>query len=951
MLDALINLGFFPTLEANRKALEAIDPYFLRAKGLDEALTPGEFARALFHINQRRGFKSNRKADSGDSDTGAMKSAISGLRSDIQDKGLRTVGELLNKRRIEGLPLRARYLSQTVQESSGRNKTEKWYTLYIDRQMIENEFEALWQAQAALNPVLFSQSSHDRLKNILLHQRPLKPVPTGRCSIFPDQQRAPRALPSAQQQRILQELNNLRFIDSQGASHALSIDQRNLIFEALNSVAKLTFEKMRTLLKHDASWTVNLADEKRDHLKGNETSAILGHKDRGFGPTWFSFDLEKQDQIVSRLVDEQDEAVLVNWLMDETGIDEELATTIANAKLPDGYGSLSAKAIALILPELKSKVITFAEVKHQLKLGEFATVTSKNEDGSKFKASSTTGEIVEKLTLLPYYGETLQAHVGFGTGDPEDTPEVRFGKIANPTVHVGLNQVRVVVNELIKRYGQPAEIIVELARDLKQTKKQRDDESAQQAKNQKNRERIRKEISAHLGISETAVRGRDIEKYILWEELGSSAADRQCPYSGQQISVAMVLSEATEIDHILPYSRTLDDSKANKVLVTSVANKIKTNRTPFEAKSDFERKGWDWDDIQARVASWKWEVRKAKQAKFREDSMETWLGRSDTFLARALNDTRYLSRIARIYLSDVATESCRVIPGRMTALLRAKLGLNDILSSDSLKNRSDHRHHAIDGVVVAITDQGMLQRFSEASSRAEEKHLNNLVDTIQAPWPNFYESVKASIDKIVVSHKPDHGYQGSMHNDTAYSMRPDGKVAHHKNVDGKRVNVFETLKVIPFSSTSNPNRHGTNPDGSPRAYKAYKGDSNYCIEIYADESGKWRSEVITTFQAYQIVREHGEERLRDRTLTASGKPLVMRLMRDDVVELQIDGVKTLCRLQSMVSDGRMAFSHLNEANVDARNRVGEYSFINKSAGSLQKARARLRTINPIGFKH
>jgi len=58
MMRLLIQFGFFPEDERERKALELLDPYLLRARGLDEALTPHEFGRALFHMNQRRGFRS-----------------------------------------------------------------------------------------------------------------------------------------------------------------------------------------------------------------------------------------------------------------------------------------------------------------------------------------------------------------------------------------------------------------------------------------------------------------------------------------------------------------------------------------------------------------------------------------------------------------------------------------------------------------------------------------------------------------------------------------------------------------------------------------------------------------------------------------------------------------------------------------------------------------------------
>ena len=100
MMHLLIAHCFFPNDEAARKALERIEPLALRAKGLDHALTPPEFARALFHINQRRGFKSNRKTDKKDNDSGALKTAIGQLREALIQTGCRTVGEWLFARHL-----------------------------------------------------------------------------------------------------------------------------------------------------------------------------------------------------------------------------------------------------------------------------------------------------------------------------------------------------------------------------------------------------------------------------------------------------------------------------------------------------------------------------------------------------------------------------------------------------------------------------------------------------------------------------------------------------------------------------------------------------------------------------------------------------------------------------------------------------------------------------------
>lgn len=959
MEKTLIDHGFFPSHDAERKALVTLNPYALRAKGLDEALTPAEFARALFHINQRRGFKSNRKTDKGASDAGALKKAISQLQKAIapypvgengkplkseefdlfswvnrqlpetQNDLPRTVGELLNRRLTDTtVPPSER----TVRARNNGLKGGKLvYDLYIDRAMIEAEFDALWAKQASLNPAQFNSTARDQLKDCLLHQRLLKPVKPGRCTLLPDEERAPLALPSVQRFRIYQEVNNLRILRDGLKEEALTREQRDLAVNLLEASRKVTFTKLKKL-PDIGSIKFNLEDAKRTELNGNATTSELS-KDAYFGKAWFAFDEAKQDAIVLQLVTEENEAALVQWLQAETGVDERRAEALANVGLPEGYSSLSSKALARILPELRRDVVTYDKA-----------VLAAGFDHHSNISPAATGEI---LPGLPYYGIPLQRHVGFGTGKPEDPDEKRYGKIANPTVHIGLNQVRLVVNALIKRYGHPSEVIVELARDLKQSREQRDEENKRQAENQRRNARLRADIAGVLNISSERVRSADIQKMILWEELSFDPADRRCPYSGVQISANMLLSEQVEIEHILPFSETLDDSLNNKTVSLRQANRIKGNRTPWQARDDFAAQGWAHAAILERAE----QMPKAKRYRFGEDGLQRWLKDDAGFLARALNDTRHLSKVAREYLSLVCPQNTRVIPGRMTAMLRAKFALNDVLSLQGEKNRNDHRHHAVDACVIAVTDQGLLKRFAQASASAREQQLNRLVENMPLPWPTYREHVARAVGNIWVSHKPDHGHEGAMHNDTAYGLLGNGRVSVHKMVDGKRERVEDNLKVIEFSNAKATARHGVLPTGEPRPYKGYKGDSNYCIEIVRNEKGKWEGEVISTFEAYQLVRQHGLARLRHPKLSVSGKPLVMRLIIDDYVKLEHNGQTRVLRIAYANSAGTIAFADHQEANVDKRTRSKELSYVFKTAGSMQKAKARPVTISPIGELH
>ncbi len=936
MLSALTRLGFFPLDEAKRRELVSLDPYALRKKGLYEALSGPEFARALFHINQRRGFLSNRKTDRKDSESGALKKAIKGLRGKLAEEGCRTLGEWLARRHEQRLSVRARL--------RGKTQKEKAYDFYADRAMIEHEFDALWDRQEALNPVLFNPAARDELKDILLHQRRLRPVRPGRCTLLPEEERAPLALPSTQRFRIYQEVNNLRVLSpADMCEKPLTLDQRNRVVELLERQGEVRFTRILKELNLSGATKFNLEDIKRDRLKGNSTSAVLA-KENCFGERWYGFDGAVQDEIVDRLLNDASKSALVNWLQERTGVDEACAETIANVSLPEGYGNLSRKALSRILPELAADVTVYSD----------AVVRAGFDSHSALSSAEQTGEI---LGELPYYGIPLRRHVAFAKDHPRNDEE-RYGKIANPTVHIGLNELRKVVNALIRRYGHPSEVIVEVARELKLGRERKLEIQREQKERQDLNDKQVAEACAVLGWTpanlDRAKRRELSQKMQLWVELNpKNVADRQCPYTGEQIGIERLLSSEVEIEHILPYSATLDDSMNNKTVSLRRANRDKGNRTPYEAFGVQPIPGYDYQAILLRASN----MPREKAKRFAPDGYQRWLKEDKDFLARALNDTAYLSRIAKEYLSLICPPNkVRVIPGRMTALLRGKFGLNQLLSGSEVKNRDDHRHHALDAAVIGVTDQGLLQRFAKASASARERQLDRLVEEMPLPWPSYREHAERALGGIVISHKPDHGYQGAMHEETAWGLCGDGVASRRVRLEdgGPRQREFRNKNLVEIDSTRDPNRHGMDEHGRPRHYKGYVGGSNYCIEIWRGEKGKWDGDVVSTFQAYQLIRQWGEiegaRRLRDLSFSQSGRPLVMRLMIDDLVRLQVDGKERTMRVAVISGNGQIFMCDHHEANVDARNRDKQnpFAYISKLPGSLQKAKGRRVTVSEIG---
>lgn len=156
--------------------------------------------------------------------------------------------------------------------------------------------------------------------------------------------------------------------------------------------------------------------------------------------------------------------------------------------------------------------------------------------------------------------------------------------------------------------------------------------------------------------------------------------------------------------------------------------------------------------------------------------------------------------------------------------------------------------------------------------------------------------------------------------------------------------------MISITDGNTANRHAKDEFGNARPYKGYVGNSNFCIDIVLNGKGKWEGEVVSTFDAYQIVRADSAMRLRDRVLSISGKPLVMRLIVDDSVRLNVNSVLRTMRVAKISGNGQIFMSDCHEANVAARNSDAkdEFAYVSKYASSLQSAQGRRVTISEVG---
>lgn len=998
LMKRMAQVGLMPADPSEAKALEVLDPYELRARGLDGPLPLTHFGRALFHLNQRRGFKSNRKTDRGDNESGKIKDATARLDQAMMAKGARTYGEFLHMRRAAAPdPKRVPSVRTrlTVARRDNEEKEEAGYDFYPDRRHMSEEFDKLWAAQARNAPDVLKDDLRDEIATIIFHQRPLKAPEVGLC-LFTDERRIPSAHPLNQRRILLETVNNLKVAARGEPARPLNREERDQIVHALDNkkhTKSLSGMSMKLkalgkviMLRPEQSFTLETAN--RDAIACDPVRASLSLPDR-FGACWSTLDWESQWDLVRRIRAVQSDAEhadLVRWLMEVHGLDRDHAEETAKAPLPEGYGRLGLTATTRILAALESDVLPYSAA--------VAACGWHHSDGR-------TGEVLENL---PYYGEILERHVIPGTGDPKDDDVKRYGRITNPTVHIGLNQLRRLVNRIITVYGRPDEIVVELARDLKLSEDQKKDVQRDIKKNTEAAIARGKKLE-EMGAPNT---GANRMVLRLWEDLGDDVMTRNCPYTGKRISAGMLLDGSCDVDHILPFSRTLDDGFANRTLCLKEANRQKTNMTPWEAWGETDQ----WETITANLKN----LPANKAWRFAPDAMERFEGEND-FSARALKDTQYLSRIARAYLDALYDGSddkshVWVVPGRLTEMLRRHWGLNGLTAltdSDAqtvkAKNRTDHRHHAIDAAVVAATDRGLIKRISDMAQRDELNGAEEVARSVPPPWEGFRDDIGAQVARIIVSHRADHGRidpaarqsgddstSGQLHNDTAYGIGQDGTVVSRKplvllspndiavTTRGANIRDVDLQKLLArvtrglegkdfeaallaFAASPKLPDNSDNPyfglrrvrleetlqekarvevsDQEGRPYKAYKGDSNHCYEIWRLPDGKIKPQVVTTFEAHQSGAEKKPHPAAKR---------LMRIFKRDMVMLERDGETIVGYVQKMKQNGSIFVAPHTEANADARDRdpKDDFKLIQLGAGSLVKAKARRVIVDEMG---
>ena len=633
-------------------------PWQLRAAALDRKLTPLEWSAVLLHLIKHRGYLSQRKneGETADKELGALLKGVADNAHALQTGDFRTPAELaLNK----------------FEKESGHIRNQRGdYSHTFSRKDLQAELNLLFEKQKEFGNPHVSDGLKEGIETLLMTQRPALSGDAvqkmlGHCTFEPAEPKAAKNTYTAERFIWLTKLNNLRILE-QGSERPLTTTERATLMDEPYRKSKLTYAQARKLLGlEDTAFFKGL----RYGKDNAEASTLMEMK----AYHAISRALEKEG-----LKDKKSPLNLSPELQDEIGTAFSLFKTDE-----DITGRLKDRVQPEILEALL-KHINFDKFV-QISLKALRRIVLLMEQGKRYDEACT--EI---------YGD----HYGKKNTEEEIyLPPIPADEIRNPVVLRALSQARKVINSVVRRYGSPARIHIETAREVGKSFKDRKEIEKRQEENRKDREKAAAKFREYFPNFVGEPKSKDILKLRLYEQQHG-----KCLYSGKEINLGRLNEKGyVEIDHALPFSRTWDDSFNNKVLVLGSENQNKGNQTPYEYFNGKDNSR-EWQEFKARVETSRFPRSKKQRIllqKFDEDG----------FKERNMNDTRYVNRFLCQFVADhmllTGKGKRRVFAsnGQITNLLRGFWGLRKVRAEND-------RHHALDAVVVACSTVAMQQKIT-----------------------------------------------------------------------------------------------------------------------------------------------------------------------------------------------------------------------------------------------
>ncbi|WP_299384369.1 type II CRISPR RNA-guided endonuclease Cas9 [Helicobacter sp. UBA3407] len=745
--DYLANDGELP--KAYQTSKEHKSPYELRTLALSQKLDSKDLARVILHIAKHRGYGNKHAKTGSDKDSGKVLSAIKVNETAMKDK-YQSVGEYFYKEFYQKLRLESEKKGNNITKEfkNVRNKKES-YEHCVAQEQVRAELELIFAKQKEFG-ITFSENFESQIIETAFYQRDLKSFENkvGKC-VFYDEPRAPKDSLSAIEfvalTRIINTLKNLEEKSKNlGIGEAYGKDKIQEILKIVLDKGEISYKKLREILHLDER-ILFAKDSKLDYTKGMqeaEKAKLIEFKNlkafkKAMGEDFGKFSREELDSIAMDIALIKSKENLAKKLQNYSALSKEQVEALSNLNFAK-HIDLSFKALDKILPFMR--------------------------EGLRYD------EAVKKAGLQEHRKHKQKGEFLIPLKDYEPY-------LANPVVARALSEYRKVLNALLRKYGNVHKIHLEFTREA--------------GKNYDERKKIEKEQREHFEANQKAIQqceilglpinGANILKMKLWIE-----QKELCVYSDRKITREHLLdSKVLEVDHIYPYSRSFDDSYMNKVLVFAKENQNKLNKTPFEAFGNDKEK---WDRILSLSAN----LPKQKQ---RRISNKDFKDKEGGFLTRNLKDTGYIARLASQWSKDclkfenlsenevtIAGEKgssvhIEVVSGQLTSMLRHYWGLGD-------KDRNNHLHHAVDAVILAYTNNAMIEAFANFKKTQEQNKRKFYAKQIAEseykakkaffePCKDFRSKVLEKIESIFVSKPPRKRARGALHEETFYSFEDE----------------------------------------------------------------------------------------------------------------------------------------------------------------------------------
>ena len=828
------------------RSSDSDNPYADRYKVLTEQLTLSSMVdrytlgRALYHLAQRRGFLSNRKAEG--NDDGTVKGAIKKLDKDMAEAGCNYLGEFYYKLFLAGEKIR----------------TGDGYGYAGRIAHYEKEFKAICEKQK------LSEELQRALYRAIFFQRPLKSQKglVGFCTFEKDKARCPISHPHFEEFRMRSFINNIKIKTPRDAElRMLSSDEVQLIeplfyrkskphFDFEDIAKKLSGGKKNNYAhiadKVDAPFKFNF--KMSQNVSGSPMTAVLRNL---FGEDWLStmssVYIKGEGKTESQILNDvwhvlfsfDDDDMLKEWARLNLQLNEEQADSFAEIRVKQGYAALSLNAIDKILPYLRGGY-RYDEAVYIANLPKVVSADMwHNQDTRRAIIKDICG-LLDEFATNPLYrhltkkqaiDNMLLDNYGISYNDsarlyepsnietyPHAQPNIdgllllgspRTSSVRNPMAMRALFRLRALVNQLLKegKIDKTTKINIEFARGLNDANMRNAIERYQRENEKRHREHaddIVKLFKAECGVDIIPTED-DILKYQLWIE-----QSKRCLYTGKQICITDFIGADPkyDIEHTVPRSRGGDNSQMNKTLCQADFNRrIKRERLPAELANHseimarIEQLGWDKEiealekrifgqDRAAKSAATKEAkdkaIRERHYLRMRLNYLRGKLSRftmtevPEGFSNRQGVDIGIIGRYAKMYLETVFYR-VYTVKGATTADFRKMWGLQDEYSK---KERVNHIHHCIDAITIACIGSGTYAKWAQFQRDAERYYWHRENKPIfEKPWPTFTEDVKAVADELLVSHYT----ADNLPKRTRKKLRVRGKV--QLNAEGKPIYV------------------------------------------------------------------------------------------------------------------------------------------------------------------